>query len=69
MAKVANVGIDRPAVKTNVHKAHKFLGFVDKGRTRVTAKHLGLDIVQGSMKHCESCVVDRAKQTRKGNKA
>gem|GEM_PF-6951265 len=54
------------ASKTNklisVNLAHQIFGHGDEASTRKTAKALGFDLKQGTMKPCVSCSVAKAKQ-------
>ena len=52
----------KPAIKMSIEQAHAILGHASKGKTRQTAAALGILIMRGALKTCESCAIVKAKQ-------
>jgi hypothetical protein len=48
--------------RENINRLHAMMGHVNEDTCRHTAKYLGIDIVRGSLKPCESCGVAKAKK-------
>jgi hypothetical protein len=48
--------------KTNVKRAHDYLGHLSKDTTRMMAKYLGMILSRGLSPVCKSCAIAKAKQ-------
>ncbi len=52
------------AIKMSIEQAHAILGHSSKGKTQQTAAALGILIMRGALKSCESCAIAKAKQKK-----